>query len=264
MRLVSNLVAWVIRPAVGVLVGRVIYEFASHWFGGDPAKRLVAVLMMAPSLETVELARWAIGGAMGFLFLGGYEIWRSGWRPGRQRSRPARDEPDNANIVGIVHNVPKGGDVELIHALWHIATGSAWGKWFAAHHLASSGSEIPERSLMTTAETVFRQRAEDGEIEVRGRRPAQLDYEPIRREHWRLIFVDLEPDPRTLYRTVVKPRSGVELERVAALLEFDSLIVDRKRLNALWPAVDRKLDWARRRLVCAARWKARFGEGVRG
>ena len=151
-------------------------------------------------------------------------------------SLKATEAPDKANVVGWVDALSEGADEELIHALWHIAD-SAWGRGLAAHHLANSGSEIPERMLLTLAEGVLRRAAQDGDIEVRGRQPSKLDYETIPREHWRLIFVDLEPDDRTMYRTVIKPRADVSPERVASLLEFDSLIVSRKRLSKLWPTI---------------------------
>ena len=92
--------------------------------------------------------------------------------------------PDKTNVVGRVDAPSEGADEELIHALWHIAD-LAWGRGLAAHHLANSGSEIPERMLLTLAEEVLRRAAQDGDIEVRGRQPSKLDYETIPREHWR-------------------------------------------------------------------------------
>jgi hypothetical protein len=148
----------------------------------------------------------------------------------------ATETTDKANVVGWVDALSEGADEELIHALWHIAD-SAWGRGLAAHHLANSGSEIPESMLLTMAEGVFRRAAQDGDIEVRGCQPSKLDYETIPRERWRWIFVDLEPDERTLYRTVIKPRADVSPERVTGLPEFDSLIVSRKRLHELWPTI---------------------------
>jgi hypothetical protein len=147
-------------------------------------------------------------------------------------SLDAEEAPDPASFVGVVHDLSKGGDVELIHALWHIA-GSTWGKSSAAHHATSAGSELSELTLLRVAAIDFRIKAQDGEIEVRGRGPSGLAYTLIPPDHWRSVVVGVDPDP---YRAVIKPGPNTKQEAVASLLEFDSLIVARTRMNELWPS----------------------------
>jgi hypothetical protein len=112
-------------------------------------------------------------------------------------------------------------------AVRHIA-GSEWSK-----ANVTRGREMPELTILRVAAGDFRIKAQDGEIEVRGRAPFGPAYTLIPPDHWRSVVVGVDPDP---YRAVIKPGPNTKPEAVASLLEFDSLIVARTRMNELWPS----------------------------
>jgi hypothetical protein len=141
------------------------------------------------------------------------------------------EAPDTAESDGVVHDLPKGGDVDAMDAVRHIA-GSEWSKTNVTR-----GREMRELTILQVAARDLCVKAEAGEIKVRRRRRDATDSEPIQRQHWSLIYLDVEPDAGTDYRIVIRPRADVSPERVSALLEFERLTVRRKRLNELWPAV---------------------------
>lgn len=144
-------------------------------------------------------------------------------------------------------------DAELSHAIFLMGTISAWGRWFSAQYIADSGKPIDERYLMTTAAFQVLQEAMDGALEIRGRPANGVDYEPIPREAWRLVYFDAKPDARILWKFTVKPRSGISPERVNQILSYDSLIVESQQFQQLWPRKDAATDAATTKLLKKAR-----------
>jgi hypothetical protein len=114
---------------------------------------------------------------------------------------------------------------------------------------------------MQIAASLVADAATDGKLVVRGRPPDSISYEVIPREAWRLIALVMHPDSRSLWRAVVIPRGvavslddGGKLDaqpppRVAHIFDYDSLIVDSRQFEQLWPKRDRETDRARRRLL---------------
>jgi len=146
-------------------------------------------------------------------------------------------------------------DHELGQAIMVMAFDSAWGKWYAAQTLINSGMPIQEPHLTHIAAHLVQTAAMDWKLEIRGRLPDAVDYVDIPREAWRLAALDMEPDPNTLWRTRVVPRADVDEGRINDLLSYDSLIVDSRQFESLWPHVERQADTKRRELLKTARKK---------
>jgi hypothetical protein len=117
-----------------------------------------------------------------------------------------------------------------------------------------------DRHVMQIAASEVTDAAMNGKLEVRGRPPDSISYEVIPREAWRLIALVMRPDLRSLWRCVVIPRGGASVSsdgkldtpppsRVAHIFNYDSLIIDSRQFEQLWPKKDRATDRARKRLL---------------
>jgi hypothetical protein len=162
-----------------------------------------------------------------------------------------------------------GRDCELGPAIISMARQSAWGRLYAAQQLVNGGVRITEEHLYQMAASRVMERITDGEIEVRGRRPdpEQLGFEPIDRTHWRSSWLACVRDPVALWRIIIIPRGGVELDPEAtivradspvavkrtSLLNYDSLIVDAYQFEQVFPATDKIADRERHTLLRIAR-----------
>ena len=107
----------------------------------------------------------------------------------------------------------------------------------------------------------------NSQLEVRGRRPGQLDYEPIPRTHWRSSGLHMIPDGMSLWKMILIPRGGAEItpdgkvigrdqdavQRTDQLATYDSLIVNARQFEKLWPRKDKDTDAARKVLLKKAR-----------
>jgi hypothetical protein len=135
-------------------------------------------------------------------------------------------------------------DSELGSAIISAAQYSACGRWSAAQILANSGQPIQQRHLLHRVASEAIDKILDGDIQVRGRKPGQLDYEAIPRTYWRSTTFYVVEDPLSLWRIVLCPRGGVELApdgtiaraenapaaaRTSQLAEYDSLLVPPHR-----------------------------------
>jgi hypothetical protein len=158
-------------------------------------------------------------------------------------------------------------DSELGWAISQMAHRSAWGRWYSAQSLATSGVPIREDSLLSIASSVVIEKIIDGELEVRGRQLGNIKYETIPRTDWRSSALHFVKDPRTLWKMIIIPRGGAEItpegtviahnavaaQRNARLCNYDSLIVDSYQFENLWPEKDEPADKLRRRFLRAAR-----------
>jgi TIR domain-containing protein len=164
-------------------------------------------------------------------------------------------------------------DSELGSAIRDMVWRSAWGKWYRAQLLANvgrSGSEAEENALQAASHLIDDQLI-NGELVVHGRLPGRMDYEPIPRTHWRSSAVHFVHDPVTLWKMIIIPRGGAEIdpsgvvtgsdqaavERTAALTKYDSLIVDAFEFEKLWPRRDTVADDARHELLRTAQTRGR-------
>jgi hypothetical protein len=161
-------------------------------------------------------------------------------------------------------------DEELSSAIKKMAWVSAWGKWFVAQCLAYQDIPIGRHTLdgevMRAAAYNVTEAAMDGQLEIRGRPPTGISYEPIPREAWRLTALHMIPDLRVLWRAIVIPRGEVvgfengKLQnkppsRVAHIFEYDSLIVESRQFEKLWPKAHQATDKARGQLLQTAEEK---------
>jgi hypothetical protein len=159
-------------------------------------------------------------------------------------------------------------DFPLDSAIQRMARRSAWGRWFAAQHLVSSGSPIGEGYLLQMAGSIVMDKILSGDLEVRGRRPGRMDYEAIPRTDWRSSGFHFVNDPISLWRMVIFPRGGAEIApngtiarasnaeaaaRNSQLANYDSLLIDAHQFEKLWPQRDVLADRKRRKFLRQAR-----------
>jgi hypothetical protein len=160
-------------------------------------------------------------------------------------------------------------DSVLGSAIQDMARSSAWGRWDAANVLVNSGKPAGESEILRAACWNVMEKILDGELEVRGRLPGQMDYNPIPRTYWRSSALTFIPHPASLWKLVIIPRGGAQIEpsgnviarnpeaaaRTAQITNYDSLIVGGYQFETLWPRKDRLADKLRRRLIWRARWR---------
>ena len=149
-------------------------------------------------------------------------------------------------------------DSEMTHAIEGMAFRSAWGKWYPSQFLAKDKNYLVQDKhnqdqLMMIATSVVTDAAVNGKLEIKGRPRNSRKYETIPKEDWRLIFLHPEPDIRTIWKVSIRPRADVSTERVAELLEYDSLIVDSENFEKLWPRSEAAIDAARLKNLQAAK-----------
>jgi len=244
--------------------------------------RLLGIRMADEASDTIGggLRNWL--GALGFIVpLIGAEIIREGgpkwvgaililaglpiyWSPAiwkwLRRGKPAT-EPAPLAYLHVE-------DAELGSAIRDMVWRSAWGKWFAAQYLATNNHHpASEEHVIQIATSIVHDALMDGRLEAHGRKPFQLDYEPIPRTHWRSTALHMIKDNRTIWKMILIPVGGAEIhpdgtwsghdqkavQRTNRLAAYDSLIVSARQFEKLWPRKDRKTDAARKRLLKAAR-----------
>ena len=159
-------------------------------------------------------------------------------------------------------------DSELEPAIVSAAQYSAYGRWFAAQILVNSGHPIQQRHLVHVMASQVMDKMLDGEIDVRGRRHGQMDYEIIPRTYWRSTAFHVVADPLTLWKVVLCPRGGAEIApdgtiahasnataaaRNSQLTDYDSLLVDAYQFEQVWPTKERIADKKRREFLRQAR-----------
>jgi hypothetical protein len=159
-------------------------------------------------------------------------------------------------------------DSELGSAICDMVWRSAWGKWFAAQYLATNNHHpASEEHVIQIATGIVHDALMDGQLEAHGRKPGQLDYEPIPRTHWRSTALHMIPDRRSLWKMILIPTGGAEIypdgtvigrdqraiQRTDQLAAYDSLIVSARQFEKLWPRKDKDTDAARKRLLKTAR-----------
>jgi hypothetical protein len=147
-----------------------------------------------------------------------------------------------------------GKDSGLSIAIQQMVHRSAWGRWFAAGHLLSTG-QIDDRYLVNIACTMVDRELQNGNLEIRGKPSHSATYEVIPRDTWDSIALGFESSPTMIWRIFLIPRYNVNKASVKKELEYDSLKVDSAAFLKLWPrnqwTADRKRWW----ILLKARWK---------
>jgi hypothetical protein len=244
---------------------------ASDTFGGSVRNYLGALGFILPLVGFEELIRhfvdtehpslpWWLGAAF---VVAGYPIYSlpAIWKHLRGGTSPSAKRP-----LEYLHNE----DSELGEAVRNMAWRSADGKWYAAQCLANSPkgkSDDHENDLMHwAAERVWRPLL-DGKLDARGRRPGQMNFEAIPQTHWRSSPLHMIRDNATLWKMILIPTGGAEFspdgtvtgrdpaatQRTNQLANYDSIIVNSRQFEALWPLRDPKTDRERKRLLKKAR-----------
>jgi hypothetical protein len=117
-------------------------------------------------------------------------------------------------------------DAELGSAVREMVWFSAWGKWFPSQALAVGG-KVDEQSVMAAATHLVLDALTDGHLQARGRKPGQMDYEPIPNTHWRSTALHMIPDSRSLWRMILVPRGGAEIHPDGTVAGRDPAAVQR-------------------------------------
>jgi hypothetical protein len=133
-------------------------------------------------------------------------------------------------------------ETELSMALWVASMKSAWAKWFAAQPGVAKTDDAAQDLgyVISILASKVCDNAMNGELEIRGRAPDQIAYTTIPRETWRLAALGVVRNSMTIWKVTVIPRSGVEQNRIRDVLGYDSLIVDSRQFEALYPS---KQNW---------------------
>jgi hypothetical protein len=240
---------------------------ASDTVSGAVKNYLGALGFILPLVGVEEVLRWALTGSgwptVGtILIVSGLPLYLSPsiWRWIR-RPRTASKQQKLEYL--------RSRDSELGSAIQDMARGSAWGRWYAAQLLVNSGKPAQHEHMIQIASSIVTDKIVDGELEVRGRLPGEMDYNPIPRTYWRSSALTFIADPVCLWRLVIIPRGGAEIEpdgnviarnpqaaaRTARITNYDSLLVDGYQFEALWPKKEPATDKARRRFIWRARWR---------
>jgi hypothetical protein len=233
---------------------------ASETFGGGLRNYLGAIGFILPLVGVEELVRhfvdtthpslpwWASTGLIAI----GLPIY---WSPAIWKKVHGKPESPAQKPLEYLRDENAG----LGSAIRDMAWSSAWGKWYAAQQLANS-HRPDEAGLMRAADFNVRQALVNGHLKARGRRPGQLDYEDIPATHWHSTVPHMIPDSRSLWKMILIPTGGAEFqpdgtiighdtaatERTALLQQYDSIIINAREFEKLWPRKDAKADSGRR------------------
>jgi hypothetical protein len=245
------------------LVGINMADSASDKLGEGFWNYLVALGFILPLVGVEELIRWevtasehvlpwwisAILVAVGYPLYESKALWKLSWGVKKGAIEPLQ----------YLHHE----DTELGPAIMMMAWDSAWGKWYAAQCLANSPKGTPnnrEENVISTAASSVWDGLKDGKLVAHGRKPGQLDYEPIPQTHWRSSPLHMVRDNATLWKMVLIPTGGAEIhpdgtivgrdqpsvQRTSELQTYDSLIVNARQFEGLWPKKEKRADTARR------------------
>jgi hypothetical protein len=227
-------VFWIGLPFIGLLVG-------NERIFDEHGNRYQVIACLAGALLSIAVA-----------------VYWDRLIPRRWRPKPASEPVP----LGYLH----AEDAELGSAIREMVWCSAWGKWFPSQSLAVGG-KVNEPSVMGTATHLVLDALTDGKLQARGRKPGQMDYEPIPQTHWRSTALQMIPDSRSLWKMILIPRGGAEIhpngtvvgrdpaavQRTAQLQAYDSIIVSGRQFEQLWPLKDTRADALRKRNLKKAR-----------
>jgi hypothetical protein len=230
---IRSAVFWIALPSIGLLLA------GERFFAEDGTRTQVAACLAVAILSIPIAVYW-------------------------ERLLPKRFRPQDDQSLGYLRNE----DTELGGAIRDMVWCSAWGKWYTAQSLANSApNPVNEQLIMSTATHLVLDALTNGQLQVRGRRPGQMDYEPIPQTHWRSSALHMVPDGPSLWRMILIPRGGAEItpggnvigrdqeavQRTDQLATYDSLIISARQFEKIWPRKDKDTDAARKRLLKRAK-----------
>jgi hypothetical protein len=231
------------------LVGINMADDASDTIGGGSRNYLGALGFILPLVGVEELVRhfvdtqhpslpWWVSL---ILIAAGYPIYIS---PAIWKRLRRSKSPEARELEYLRHK-----DSELGTAIIEMTWLAAWGKWYAARELANTKKPIPPLTLLNRATSNIGTNLVNGDIEVRGRLPGEMDYRPIPRTYWRSTFPHFKEDPIALWKMSLIPTGGAKFDqdgtmtaddpmaeqRTAVIRNYDSLIVDAFQFERVWP-----------------------------
>jgi hypothetical protein len=244
---------WLWIPTKGlfsIIFGAAMIEVFHH-FQLYPDRWCAELITTTPSKSQVELLFWSLAALLGAAGLSAEK-----WVPkvyasfsNRGKSPPSTGDPKENTYLG------RHRDSEIDQAIFQMAHRSAWGRWFAAQHLANNGTAIDDKYLMMIATSLVVDEAVNGNLEIRGRPPNGTEYEVIPKEQWRLAHLEVKPDLRRIWGISAVPRADVDPNRIGRLLSYDSLIVNSHQFESLWSLSQKQTDAARKEFLKQARKK---------
>lgn len=226
-------VFWIALPFIGLLLA------GDRYFADNGTGKQVAACLAVAILSILIAVYW-------------------------ERLLPRRFRPKDDQSLGYLRDA----DTELGGAIRDMVWCSAWGKWYTAQSLANSAPKpVNEQFIMAAATSIVLDALTDGRLEARGRKPGQMDYEPIPQTHWRSTALHMIPDNRSLWKMILIPRGGAEItpegsvigrdqnavQRTDQLAIYDSLIVNARQFEKLWPLKHKLTDAARKVLLKRAK-----------
>jgi hypothetical protein len=187
------------------LLGIRMSDEASDTIGGGLRNWLGALGFIVPLIGAETIREGGPKWVGAILIVAGLPIY---WSPAiwkwLRRGKPATDPVSLAYL--------HAEDSELGSAIRDMAWRSAWGKWFAAQYLATNNHHpASEEHVMQIATGIVHGALMDGRLEGRGRKPGQMDYEPIPQTHWRSTALHMIPDRRSLWKMILIPTGGAEI-----------------------------------------------------
>lgn len=129
-------------------------------------------------------------------------------------------------------------------AIEAVATNSAWARWYAAQLLTINERRLLPKSVMyrTVAWQIINA-LRDGKLKAKGRLPNSTLYQEIPTEAWWLFDMRVTP-----YLVIAEPKN-CRAPGVTQVLSYDSITVDPRDLERLWPKNCRHFDRSRKRLL---------------
>lgn len=79
--------------------------------------------------------------------------------------------------------------------------------------------------------------ARAGRLTIKGRPPAEIEFERIPKATWHLAAINVVPDNATIWKFEVVPCHGVDPERIERVLSYDSLTVNLEEFQSIFDAI---------------------------
>ena len=159
-----------------------------------------------------------------------------GWRSSRRAAAAPTDKlPSDGGAA--MPDYLGDTDSELTLAVYLAARNSGLGKWQRSQPGGTKGDEVATCGhVMNMLSSDVVDKAMNGALEIRGRVPNQVSYTLIPKETWRLAFLNVVSDPIVIWKVKAAPRANVDPDRIREVLSYDSLLVNSRQFETLYPS----------------------------
>jgi len=111
---------------------------------------------------------------------------------------------------------------DLGGAIIRMARSSSWGRLFAAQYLVDSGKPIDMGYLLQQiASHIVMNEVINGNLDVRGRLPGQMEFKNIPRTDWHSSAFYFLKDPVTIWRMHILPTGGASIDEDGTVMAHD-------------------------------------------